>query len=60
MNVARVCFLWSECGLAGCVPPGWQSRMSLVSLAALAALDEAHGQWRRRGRNRRKVALIRL
>ncbi len=58
-----MCFLWSECGLAGCVPPGWRSRMSLVfleSLVSLVALDEARGQWRRRGGNRRKAALIRL
>ncbi len=57
MNVAWVCFFWSECGLAGCVPSGWRSRMSLESLVSL---DEARGQWRRRGGNRRKAALIRL
>ncbi len=63
MNAERVCFLCSECGLAGCVPSGWRSRMSLaalVSLVSLGSLDEARGRWRRRGGNRREVALIRL
>ena len=54
IDATWVCFLWSECGLAGCVPSDWRSLVSLVSL------DEARGRWRRRGGNRRKAALIRL
>ena len=60
MAATWVCFLWSECGLAGCVPSVWRSRMSLAALVSLVSLDEARVQWRRRGGNRREVASIRL